>query len=65
MTTITITLPDEQVEKLKEMARQVGIAPEELLRANVGEWLTHARPDFAQAVDYVLEKNAELYRRLA
>jgi hypothetical protein len=53
MTTITITLPDDRLLKLKERATRI----EELL----------SRPDeaFQRAVNYVLEKNAELYRRLA
>jgi antitoxin FitA len=65
MTTITIALPDEQALKLEELARELGITPEELLRAGVEEWLRSPRDDFARAANYVLRKNAELYRRLA
>ncbi|MDQ3813265.1 MAG: ribbon-helix-helix domain-containing protein [Armatimonadota bacterium] len=65
MTTITIALPDERVQQLKEIAERVGVTPEELLRAHIEEWLSHPEPSFAQAVEYVLHKNAELYRRLA
>lgn len=65
MTTITIALPDEQALKLKELAKEVGITPEDLLRAGVEEWLRGPRDDFARAADYVLRKNTELYRRLA
>jgi antitoxin FitA len=65
MTTITIALPDEQALKLKEMAAEAGVTPEELLRAGVEEWLGRARNDFAEAAAYILAKNAELYRRLA
>ncbi len=65
MTTITITLPEERAVKLKELAEGMGIAPEELLRARVEEWLSRPEPDFASAAAYVLKKNAELYRRLA
>jgi hypothetical protein len=32
MTTVTITLSDEPMQQLKELARQAGMAPEELLR---------------------------------
>jgi len=60
-----ITLPEEPMQRLKELATEAGIAPEELLRANVERWLTGPREDFTQAAAYVLEKNAELYLRLA
>jgi predicted transcriptional regulator len=65
MSEITITLPDERWAKLKEIAADLKVTPEELIRLSVEELL--ARPDqrFQQAVDRVLEKNQELYKRLA
>ena len=65
MTTMTITLPDERLKQLQELAQEVGIAPEELVQANIETWLTSYRENFEQASQYVLEKNRELYRRLA
>ena len=65
MPTITVALPEERLVKLTEMARQLGIVPEELVRVSIEELLTRPEADFEQAVDYVLTKNAELYRRLA
>ncbi len=65
MSTITIALSDERFLKLKELAKQAKIAPEELVRASVEEWLSRPREDFARAANYVLQKNAELYGRLA
>lgn len=65
MTTITIPLSDERLERLKALAHQAGVSPEELARAGLEEWLGRSRQDFPQAARYVLEKNAELYRRLA
>ena len=65
MSTITVALPEERLVKLNEMARQLGIAPEELVRVSVEELLTRPKADFDHAVDYVLRKNVELYRRLA
>lgn len=51
--------------KLNEMARELGVVPEELVRVSIEELLTRPEPEFEQAVHYVLKKNAELYRRLA
>jgi hypothetical protein len=65
MTTISIPLSDERLLRLKELASAANVAPEELLRLSVEEWLSRPREDFARAARRVLEKNAELYRRLA
>lgn len=65
MKSLTITVSDERLEQLREAAARLGISPEDLVRAGVEDLL--ARPDEAlqQAVDYVVRKNADLYRRLA
>lgn len=65
MASITIDLPDSQFQKLQELARVHGIPPEALLRASIEDWLSSPKSDFTQAAEYVLNKNAELYRRLA
>ena len=65
MTTITIPLPDNRWQQLETWAKQAGVSPEELARASLEEWLAQPRPDFRQAAEHVLRKNAELYRRLA
>jgi hypothetical protein len=65
MTTISIPLSDERLLEFKELASAANIAPEELLRRSVEEWLSRPREDFARAAKRVLEQNAELYRRLA
>ena len=65
MATITVSLTDERLEQLQELARRVKVAPEELARAGLEDWLRQPREDFVQAAQYVLKKNAELYRRLA
>jgi predicted transcriptional regulator len=65
MTSISVTLSNDRLLKLQEIAARLGVTPEDLVRISIEELL--ARPDdvFQQAVDYVLNKNAELYRRLA
>ena len=65
MTTITVPLSEERLEQLRDLARRAGVAPEELARAGLEDWLRQPRADFVEAARYVLEKNAELYRRLA
>ena len=65
MTTFTITLPDERVTKLKEIAERFRVAPEELVRASLEELLTRPLDEFQKVLERVLSKNAELYTRLA
>ena len=65
MTTITIPLSDERLQKLKELAKEANVTPEELVRVSLEEWLSRPKEDFARAANYVLRKNRELYRRLA
>lgn len=65
MSTITITLSDERVAQLREIAARFGVKPEDLARVGIEELLTRPAEAFQQAVEYVLRKNQELYRRLA
>jgi predicted transcriptional regulator len=65
MATITIQVPDDRCRKLGELAESLGITPERLVQANVEDIRAQSREDFRQALSYVLEKNEELYRRLA
>ncbi len=65
MTTITITLQEDRLLKLKEIANRFNVSPEELVQVSIEELLTRPNDVFQRAVDYVLKKNAELYRRLA
>ncbi len=65
MTTITITLPDERLQELKETASKLKVSPEELVRVSIEDLLTRPADAFQRAVDYVLKKNAALYERLA
>jgi hypothetical protein len=62
---ITITLSDDRLAKLQEIAARLHIAPEELARAGVEDLLARPEETCQRAMDYVLKKNAELYRRLA
>jgi antitoxin FitA len=65
MASITINIPDEQLQKLQQLARDSQVSPEDLLRINIEDWLARPQDEFTQAANYVLNKNAELYRRLA
>ena len=58
-----IDSPDEQVQKLQVIARENGISPESLLSGTAET--QRSQQKFIEAASYVLNRNAELYRRLA
>ncbi|MDX2230479.1 MAG: DNA-binding protein [Leptolyngbyaceae cyanobacterium bins.349] len=64
MASVTIDLSESQFQKLQNLARIHGNATEVLLEAGLEAWLSLQKDDFVHAADYVMAKNAELYRRL-
>ena len=65
MSTITITLAEDRLAKLRDLAARLEVTPEDLARVGVEELLSRPEDAFQRAADYVLGKNAELYRRPA
>ncbi|NEQ87429.1 MAG: ribbon-helix-helix protein, CopG family [Moorea sp. SIO2I5] len=65
MSSLQITIPDERLQKLQEMATRLNVSIEELVLMSVEHYLTQSELSFNEATTYVLEKNAALYRRLA
>lgn len=62
---ISIDVPDRQMKQLEEAARRLNVPTEELAAAAVGDLLAQGEAEFNQIATRVLEKNRELYRRLA
>ena len=65
MTSISIPLSDERAAQLRVWAEEAGLPPEEFLRRRVEQLLDRPDQQFQKAADHLLQKNAELYRRLA
>ncbi|WP_159788941.1 DNA-binding protein [Sodalinema gerasimenkoae] len=65
MTSITIDLSDSQFQKLQRLAQAYGVATDVLWKASLDDWLNVQQDNFDNAADYVLAKNAQLYRCLA
>lgn len=65
MTNLTVSISDDRFAKLKDVAGQLRVTPEELVAASIEDLLARPADSFEEAVEYVLKKNAELYRRLA
>ena len=62
---LAFELPQAQAEKLRDEAKRLGLAPEELARAALADWLGAPDTEFRVAATRILQKNQELYRRLA
>lgn len=62
---LSIDLTPAQADRLRLEAQRLGLTPEDLARAAIADLLGATGEDFKAAVDRVLRKNAELYRRLA
>jgi hypothetical protein len=62
---IAIELSDHQAQALSEAASRLQVPEAELAAAVVRDLLAHQSADFDVAAQRVLEKNQELYRRLA
>ena len=65
MTNISISLSEERLAQLRALAERNGVSPEEFLNRRVDHFLASTETEFCEAADFVLRKNAELYRRLA
>jgi len=64
MKTLEIHLPEEIASKIENAANDLGISIDQLLQASVEEKIERDA-QFESAAGRVLEKNAELYRRLS
>jgi len=62
---MTIELSTSEAEALQEKAARMGLKVEELAHAAITDLVARAESEFETVAARVLERNAELYRRLA
>lgn len=65
MSAITVQITEERIAKLKDRAARLGVSLEQLVQLSIDELLNQPDEQFQKAAEYVLTKNAELYRRLS
>jgi hypothetical protein len=63
--TISLNLPPDAERRLAEVARRLNVPVQDLASAAVHDLISRPPDDFERAAQRVLEKNRELYRRLA
>ena len=65
MKTLEVQLPEQTASKLEKAAQRLSVSAEHLLVLSVEEKLAQLDEEFRRSADYVLQKNADLYDRLA
>lgn len=63
--TLHLNLDKQQALKLNELSQRLKVPVDQLAHAAINELLAKPDSDFERAVSRLLEKNAELYKRLA
>lgn len=65
MTTITVSLSDEEMHRLEELSKREGLTVEQMVRLGIRDFIGQPDDAFRAAAKRVMDKNAELYRRLS
>jgi len=65
MATLTISLSDEELQRLEALGKREGLTVEQMVRLGINDFISQSDEAFHAAAKRVMEKNAELYRRLS
>lgn len=65
MKVLELNLTEPTIAKLQEAAERLSLSPEEFAILSLEEKLEQLDDQFRNASDYVVNKNTELYKRLA
>lgn len=65
MTTVTVSLSDEEMRRLAELSKREGLTVEQMVRLAISDFIGQPDDSFRIATKRVMQKNAELYRRLS
>ncbi len=65
MATLKISLSDEEMRRLEELSKSEGLTVEQAVRLGINDFIGQPDDSFRAAAMRVIDKNAELYRRLS
>lgn len=65
MATLRVFLSDEEMRRLEELSKREGLTVEQMVRLGINDFIGQPDDSFRAVVRRVMEKNAELYRRLS
>jgi antitoxin FitA len=59
------SLSDEEIQRLEALGKREGLTVEQMVRLGINDFIGQPDDAFHAAAKRVMEKNAELYRRLS
>ena len=65
MATVKVSLSDDEMWRLEELSKREGLTVEQMVRLGIHDFISQPDEAFRVSAKRVMEKNAELYRRLA
>ena len=65
MARIIVEIDDSKAQILTEKAKRFGLLPDQLVTASIEALISQPESDFDEAMRKVMNKNKELYKRLA
>ena len=65
MVTLTISLSDEEMRRLEALGKREGLTVEQMVRLGIHDFIGQPNDMFRAVAKRVMEKNADLYRRLS
>ncbi|MEQ1843976.1 MAG: DNA-binding protein [Nitrospira sp.] len=65
MVTLTISLSDEEMQRLRALSTREGLTVEQMVSLGIHDFMSQPDDAFKTAAKRVMKKNAELYRRLS
>ncbi|MDP3089557.1 MAG: ribbon-helix-helix domain-containing protein [Nitrospira sp.] len=65
MATLTISLSDKEMRRLNNLSEREGVTMEQMVRCCIRDLIAQPDESFQITAQRVIEKNAELYRRLS
>ena len=65
MAMLTISLSDEELQRLETLGKREGLTVEQIVHLGINDFIGQPDDAFRTAAKRVMEKNAELYRRLS
>jgi len=65
MPDLTVTLSSEEVQCLEELSKREGLTVAQIVQLGIKDLISQPEERFQAVARRIMEKNAELYRRLA
>lgn len=65
MTTVTVSLTDEEMRRLEDLSKREGLTIEQMVRLGINDFIGQPDESFRAAARRVMQKNDLLYRRLS